>query len=137
MAERVDLQIERNFNPVMLPPNTTVMLAALYMRVHNVSAVLITEGNDRLLGIFTERDAICKVLAEGKDPQVITLSQVMTDNPDFISPLNTAPEIVRLMEDMHCRHLPIVQDNKAIGIVSLLVPMTPEVNFSLTENIQP
>ena len=94
------------------------MMAARHMHRHHVSAVLVTEGDAKLIGIFTERDAISRVLAEGKDPAATTLAEVMTDNPETITPRTTAIELVRLMQVAHCRHLPIVNGGKAVGMVS-------------------
>jgi len=88
------------------------------MRSRSVSAVLVTEGDATLVGIFTERDAFSRVLAEGKDPVTTTLAEVMTDNPETVSRQNTATEAVRLMQSAHCRHLPIVDEGKAVGMVS-------------------
>jgi CBS domain-containing protein len=71
-----------------------------------------------LIGIFTERDAIRRVLAEGRDPATTTLSDVMTDNPDTVTPQDTAAEVIRLMQAAQYRHLPIVDDGKAVGMIS-------------------
>lgn len=117
MLEHAEVEILRRFDPIMLPPNATVMMAARHMRARNDTAVLITEG-DTLLGIFTERDGISRVLAEGKDPVETTLADVMTDNPNTVGPHDSADEIVRLMEALQCRHLPIVEDGKTVGVVS-------------------
>ena len=94
------------------------MMAARHMHSRRVSAVLVTEGDADLIGIFTERDAISRVLADGRDPAETTLAEVMTDNPEFVSPQNTAVEVVQLMQALNCRHLPIVNGGKAVGIVS-------------------
>src|SRR6266851_95442 len=118
MAEHAELEIVRRFDPVMLPPDTTVMMAARQMRSRNVSAVLVIEGDARLVGIFTERDAFSRVLAEGKDPVATTLAEVMTDNPETVAPETTAVEAVRVMQAAHCRHLPIVDAGKAVGMVA-------------------
>jgi CBS domain-containing protein len=118
MTEHAEVEIVRHFDPVMLPPSATVMMAARHMHRHHVSAVLVTEGDAKLIGIFTERDAISRVLAEGKDPVATTLAEVMTDNPETITLQTTAIEIVRLMQTAHCRHLPIVNVGKAVGMVS-------------------
>ena len=118
MIEHAEVAIVRESDPVMLPMNTTVMLAAREMRRRNASAVLVTEGDAELLGIFTERDAIRRVLAEGMDPASTTLAEVMTDNPDTVTPQDTALEIVRLMQAAQYRHLPIVEDGKVVGMVS-------------------
>ena len=60
--------IVRDQRPLMLPPGATVMQAARHMRERRVGAVLVTEGDRELVGIFTGRDAVSRVVAEGKDP---------------------------------------------------------------------
>ena len=118
MTEHAEVEIVRHVDPVMLPPSTTVMIAARHMHSRRVSAVLVTEGDAELVGIFTERDAISRVLADGKDPVETTLAEVMTDNPEFVTPQKSAMEVVQLMQALRCRHLPIVNGGKAVGMVS-------------------
>ena len=118
MSDQAEAQIVRHQNPLMLPPNTTVMQAARHMHTQNASAVLVTEGDANLVGIFTERDAISRVLAAGRDPLATVLADVMTNNPDTITPHHTAIEALRLMRDTRCRHLAVVHEGKAVGIVS-------------------
>ena len=79
---------------------------------------MIAGEDRRLLGIFTGRDAVCRVLAEGKHPAKITLAEVMTPNPDTITPRITAIEALRLMQDKGCRHLPVIERDQVIGVVS-------------------
>jgi CBS domain-containing protein len=88
------------------------------MRDSRVGAVLVTEPDCRLVGIFTGRDAVQRVLAEGKNAAETLLAEVMTPDPDYIPPGKTAIEALRLMEDGRYRHLPIVDDGKVVGIVS-------------------
>ena len=97
----------RNQDPVTLPPSATVREACQRMRDHRVGAVLVTDRDRRLAGIFT-----------GKSAARTTLADVMTPNPDTLSPGKIAIEALRLMEDRRCRHLPIVDDGKVVGIVS-------------------
>jgi CBS domain-containing protein len=118
MAEHAEIEIVRDFDPLMLPSSTTVMVAAKQMRSRNVRAVIVTEGDAKLMGIFTERDAFSRVLAEGKDPAATTLAEVMTYNPVNVTPLSTTAEVIRLMKTAQCRHLPIVNEGKSVGIVS-------------------
>jgi CBS domain-containing protein len=108
----------RNQDPVTLPPEATVKDACQRMRDRRIGAVLIIEADRRLVGIFTGRDAVHRVLAEGKNPARTNLAEVMTRDPDTIPPGNTAIEALRLMEDGRFRHLPIVDDGKVVGIVS-------------------
>jgi CBS domain-containing protein len=88
------------------------------MRDRRVGAVLVTEGDRRLVGIFTGRDAVHRVLAEGRSAADTTLVEVMTREPETMPPGKTAIEALRLMEDGRYRHLPIVEDGKVVGIVS-------------------
>ena len=89
------------------------------MRDRRVGAVLVTEGDQRLLGIFTGRDAVHRVLAEGKSAARTKLAEVMmTRDPDTMPPGKTAIEALRLMEDARYRHVPIVDGGRVVGIVS-------------------
>ena len=110
--------IVRNQDPVMLPPSATVRDACQCMRDRRIGAVLVTESDHRLLGIFTGRDAVHRVLAEGKSASNTMLAEVMTPDPDTMPPGRTAIEALRLMEDGRYRHLPIIDDGKVVGIVS-------------------
>jgi CBS domain-containing protein len=110
--------IVRNQAPVTLPPSATVREACRFMRDRRVGAVLVTEGENRLLGIFTGRDAVHRVLAEGKSAARTKLAEVMTREPDTIPPGKTAIEALRLMEDGRYRHVPVVDGGKIVGIVS-------------------
>ena len=103
----------RNQDPIALPPHATVEEACRRMRHHCVGAVLVTEGDRQLRGIFTGRDAVHRVLAEGRSVDT-TLAEVMTRDPDCITPGKKAIEALRLMEDGRYRHLPIVEDGKYI-----------------------
>jgi CBS domain-containing protein len=94
------------------------MEAACQMRDRGVGAVLVTEGDGKLVGIFTGRDAVARVLSQGKDPAETTLFEVMTANPETMTPDHNAVEALRLMQVCRCRHLPIVQKGKVVGIVS-------------------
>ena len=108
----------RNQAPVTLPPSATVREACRFMRDRRVGAVLVTEGENRLLGIFTGRDALHRVLAEGKSAARTKLAEVMTPEPDKMPPGKTAIEALRLMEDGRYRHVPVVDGGRVVGIVS-------------------
>jgi CBS domain-containing protein len=117
MAEHAEIEIVRGYDPLMLPLSTTVMVAAKQMRSRNVRAI-VTEGDGKLMDIFTERDAFSRVLAEGKDSAATTLAEVMTYNPENVTRQSTTAEIIPLMKAVQCRHLPIVDEGKAVGIIS-------------------
>lgn len=118
LATQAEAEIVRNPNPLVLPWSTTVLQAARDMDKRHISAVVVIEGDETIVGIFTGRDAVIRVLATGRDPVVTTLGEVMTYNPVTMTPRNTAFEALRLMQAAHCRHLPIVDEGKIVGIVS-------------------
>lgn len=110
--------ISHHKNPVMLPPTASVKQACQIMRDHRVGAVLVADENGQLLGIFTGRDAVNRVLAAGKSPSKTHLSEVMTEKPTTMPPHTTAIEALRLMWDGGFRHIPVLEGGKVVGIVS-------------------
>jgi CBS domain-containing protein len=111
------LEIIRHQKPLMLPPDTTVQEACKRMHARKVGAVLVTNERSWLLGIFTGRDAV-RVLARGRDPAATVLKDVMTKKPACMPPNSTAIEALRLMRDGGFRHVPVVQEDVVIGVVS-------------------
>ncbi len=101
-----------------LPPGTPVREACRRMAERYVGSVLVTDERDRLLGIFTERDAVCRVLAEAGDADRTPLSAVMTKDPAAMPPSGTAMEALRLMQDGGFDHVPVVEGGRAVGLVS-------------------
>lgn len=118
MTNRPMWEILKDQRPLILPAGATVQYACQRMRDRRVGAVLITDEARRLLGIFTGRDAVVRVLAEGKDPTKTTLADVMTVDPDTIASGRTAIDALRLMQDGGFRHVPVIQGDELIGIVS-------------------
>src|SRR5215470_4210060 len=108
----------RDQKPLILAASAYVLEAARHMRDRRVGAVLVVDDKGRLTGIFTGRDAVSRVLAEGKDPAKTTLREVMTPDPETMTPRQDAIDALRLMQDVRCRHLPIVHDAMILGVVS-------------------
>lgn len=118
MTYRNMVDMVRDQNPLVLPPETTVQEACRKMRERRAGAVLVTRPGRALVGIFTGRDAVCRVLAEGRDAATTRLADVMTPDPDTLPPGKTAIDALRLMQDGGFRHIPIVEDGRVIGVVS-------------------
>ena len=97
--------------------NTHVREAAQTMFREHVGAMLVVE-RDRLVGIFTERDALFRVLARGLDPDHTPLSKVMTSHPVTITPDKPLGHALHLMFEGGFRHVPVVRDGKPVGVVS-------------------
>jgi len=107
----------RDRNPLILSPGASVQNACQEMRRGRAGAVLIASNDGRLKGIFTRGDAINRVLAEGKNAAETTLDNVMTTSLHTISPDASVIDALRIMEDCGCRHLPVIHDDRIVGIV--------------------
>ena len=105
----------RSINSV--PPDTSVTESVRLMNEQNIGALLVME-DDKLTGIFTERDALNKVLAEGIDPISTKISEVMTKDPVCVDPSTTVEEAMSIVTNRRVRHLPILHNGKLVGIVS-------------------
>lgn len=113
-------------------PSTTVRQAAELMAQGHVGAVVVVE-NDRLLGIFSERDAVFRVVARGLEPSTTPLAQVMTLAPVTIEPDRSFGHAMAMMHRQGCRHLPVVEDGRPIGIVSARNALDPELEDFVCE----
>ena len=99
------------------PPTTTVFEAARLMQKHDVSAVMVVE-DERLVGIFTERDALFRVIAEVRSPKSTQIGSVMTANPRTIDADRPFAHALLVMHDGGFRHLPVVANGRPVGMVS-------------------
>jgi CBS domain-containing protein len=88
------------------------------MRECAADAVLVADGSGALLGIFTGRDAVRRVLAEGRDADRATLAEVMTREPAAVPSSAAAMEALRLMQDGGFDHVPVLEGGRAMGLVS-------------------
>ncbi len=104
--------------PLTLALGTSVQDACTQMRNKSADNVLVTDENNALVGIFTPTDAVCRVLACGRDPATATLADVMTPNPVTISPDKQAIDALRLMWDGGFRHVPLTRSGEIIGVVA-------------------
>ena len=100
-----------------LAGEATVRDAAKGMAERNINSVVITDAG-RLTGIFTGTDLVKKVVAVGLDPDLTALSDVMTRDPETVSPDLNAVEALHRMQDGRFRHLPVVKNGELVGVVS-------------------
>jgi CBS domain-containing protein len=98
-------------------PDTSVTECIHRMNENKIGAMLVME-NDELLGIFTERDAITRVLGTGLDPAVAKVSEVMSKDPTCVPPSVTLDQAMGIITNQRFRHLPVIQDGKVLGMVS-------------------
>jgi CBS domain-containing protein len=99
-------------------PDNTVYDALSMMAEHDIGAVLVTE-NDRLIGVFTERDYARKVVLKGLVSRDVRVSELMTPNPCTVSPSSTVDEVMTTMTENRFRHLPVVERGRIIGVVTI------------------
>ncbi|PWS29909.1 CBS domain-containing protein [Pedobacter paludis] len=103
---------------ISVAENVSVLDALKVMTDKNISAVLVME-NEKLLGIFTERDYARKIILQGKSSKDTLINEVMTANLITISLRDTIDYCMELMTEKHIRHLPIVENNEVKGMVSI------------------
>ncbi len=104
---------------VMLSPEATVLDAAKTMHKEHVGAVIVAESTDKLLGCFTERDLLTRVIVAGKNPADVRLADVMTTDLYTVHPQQRVNEVGREMQARHIRHLPVVDGGKLVAMLSL------------------
>jgi CBS domain-containing protein len=98
-------------------PDSSVAECVRTMSANRIGALIVMEG-ERLIGIFTERDALNRVLAAGLDPVSTKISSVMTKDPFCIPPGMTVAEAMELVTRRRFRHLPIVENGKVLAVIS-------------------
>ena len=96
----------------------TAYAAARYMTERNIGAVTVVEGS-RVVGLFSERDLMKRVVAEGRDPQEVKVGDVMTTELTIASPNESYEEGLRKLQQARCRHLPILEENRFVALISL------------------
>jgi CBS domain-containing protein len=113
-------------------PGTLVSKAARMMAAKNVGAIMVVKAN-RLVGIFTERDIVFRVVAPGLDATATPLSDVMTHAPQTVGPDKPFGYALLVMQENGFRHLPVVQNGKPVGIVSSRSAMDPQMEEFIFE----
>ncbi len=99
-------------------PGDTVLQALELMASKNVGAVIVTE-NDAPVGIFTERDYARNVILKGRSSSNTPIRDIMVPDVIFVKPEQTVDECMAIMSEKRFRHLPVMQDGKLAGIVSI------------------
>lgn len=111
---------------VTASPETTVSEAAKLMAKRRVGALLIVK-DQRLVGIFTERDAVFRVIARGRDIQTTPLAEVMTKAPKTVDPNKSFGYALLMMHENGFRHVPVIENRKLIGVVSARDALNPDL----------
>ena len=112
--------------PVTANAEITVAAAARLMKERRVGAILVLKEG-KLAGIFTERDALFRVIAEGRDPAKTRVAEVMTANPRTITPDRPFGHALHLMYEGGFRHVPVVDNGRPLGVVSSRDALGPDL----------
>jgi CBS domain-containing protein len=96
----------------------TVYDALKLMAEKNIGAVLVTEGED-VVGIMSERDYARKVILKGRASKDTPVREIMTEHVYYVGPEQTSEECMAVMTDRHIRHLPVIEGEKLMGVISI------------------
>ncbi len=109
---------EKGNNALSVSPNTMIFDALHLMSEKNVGALLVME-NEKLVGIFSERDYARKIILKGRTSLDTQVNEIMTENVFTISPEDTIDHCMALMSEKRIRHLPVVQGDTVVGVISI------------------
>ena len=120
---------------VIAPKSMPVGEAARLMKQHNVGAILVVDG-DQLVGVFTERDALFRVVAEGRDASTTEVGAVMTQNPRTVQADSPFTLALQMMYEGGFRNVPVVENGRPVGLVSTRDALGPELKDFVYEMLR-
>jgi len=118
MKKVSDILIHKGARITSVSPQTTVLDALRIMADQNIGSVMVTEG-DRYMGIMTERDYSRKVILKGKSSTDTPVSEIMSMDFPQVTPTDTVEFCMELMSDKNIRYLPVFENDRLCGIVSI------------------
>jgi CBS domain-containing protein len=101
-----------------VPPTTTVFRALEIMAEQNIGSLVVVD-QDRILGIFSERDYARKIILQGKSSKTTTVGEMMTADIRFVTPESTIAECMAVMTEKRQRHLPVIDSGQLVGLISI------------------
>lgn len=101
-----------------IPTTVSVAEAVKEMNAHKVGSVLVMDG-PRLAGIFTERDVLRRVVGGELDPKLTPITKVMTPEVLTVPPTTTVQQVMDLFTEKRCRHLPVMENGRLLGLISI------------------
>jgi CBS domain-containing protein len=113
-----DLIKAKGHTVFFISPDVSIYTALTEMAEKNVGALVVME-EDRVAGIISERDYARKVILKGKSSRDTTVREIMTDRVFYVTPNRNMEECMALMIDKHVRHLPVMEEDRLVGIISI------------------
>ncbi len=120
---------------VSISPEATVYSALELMAAENVGALLVMKG-EQVVGILSERDYARKVILEKRSSLNTAVEKIMSTKVLYVTPSMSVDEGLAVMSDKRCRHLPVIQDKKLVGMVSigdLVKAQVADKNYMITQ----
>lgn len=114
--------------PYFVRDSATALDAAEFMATRNIGAVCVLDLDDRLVGIFSERDLLKRVVVEGREPRAVPIREVMSEPRAVIECNDTPHEALERMEKVGSRHLPVMDGDKFVGMISMRDIMRVEIS---------
>ncbi|HJW07685.1 MAG TPA: CBS domain-containing protein [Rhodanobacter sp.] len=120
-----------------IAPDAPVLDAIKHMAEHRIGALLVMRGEE-LVGVMSERDYARKVILQGRSSSQTAVSDIMSGSPLTVSPDTDVFDCMRLCTDSRVRHLPVVQDGKVVGVISIgdLVKAVIDAQAEQIEHLQ-
>jgi CBS domain-containing protein len=134
MSRRIVPDLVSDQRLTIVAPSCSVMEAAKQMAYRNIGAVIVAE-NGSLVGVFTERDMTQRVVARGRNPEFTVMSEVMTPDPTTVAPGDNPMDALMLMRRLGCRHLPVVEGGRIVGMLSIR-DLYPAIHEELAEDLK-
>lgn len=101
-----------------ISPDSSVYDALEELEENNLGSLVVVE-NGKLVGVFTERDYARKVILKGRSSKETLVRDIMSSRPIFVNPDNTLDECMQLMSDKFIRHLPVLENDELVGVISI------------------
>ncbi|MGB0745025.1 MAG: CBS domain-containing protein [Opitutales bacterium] len=109
---------EKGMSVFCVPEDTMVDAAVAEMNRNRVGSILVKSGS-KIVGIFTERDVLTRVVSSGRDPKVTPIREVMTADYQWVTRDTSVEDAMQLISDKRVRHLPVLDNGEAVGLVSI------------------
>lgn len=110
----------KGYRVISVPPDTLVLAAVKEMNRHGIGCIMVMDG-PKLLGVFTERDVLTRIVAAELNPATCSIQDVMTRNPQTITESGTIQDTMDLFHGKNCRHLPVLDPiaGRVVGMISI------------------
>jgi len=131
------LDNKKHKSVISIAPHRPAFDALVVLAEYKIGALLVLDG-DKLVGIFSERDYAREIILKGKSSKTTPISEVMSSNVLSVKPSDSVEQAMNIMSDKHIRHLPVLEGDKVIGMLSIgdLVKETIEYQQTLIKQLE-